>query len=172
MESQIREAAAALRGAADEQQKADATKRLGELLNAYFEEDVRRRETELAQIEERVKKLREQLNRRREKKQEIIDLQMKVALNEADGLGFFSRPAGREYGSLLDMEPPARRYPEPAMDATPRVQRERPMEGEPPRSGGSVTPPPGRRGNQPRPRPAPGGTPTSDDFSAPTPAIR
>ena len=53
------------------------------------------REQELKQIEERLTKLRELLDRRRTKKQEIIDLQTKVALNEADGLGFYEneRPA-------------------------------------------------------------------------------
>ena len=33
-----------------------------------------------------------QLDRRREKKSEIIDLQAKVAINEADGLGFYGQP--------------------------------------------------------------------------------
>ena len=48
-----------------------------------------RRGQELAQIEERLTKLRELLDRRRTKKQEILELQAKVALNEADGLGFY-----------------------------------------------------------------------------------
>lgn len=96
IQDQIRRAAAAIRSAPDELSKARETKLLSDLLNEFFEVDARRREVELAQIEERVKKLREQLDRRREKKQEIIDLQLKVALNEADGLGFFTGPAGPE----------------------------------------------------------------------------
>ena len=43
-------------------------------------------------LEERLGKLRAQLKRRRAKRQEIIDLQIQVAVNEADGLGFLSRP--------------------------------------------------------------------------------
>ena len=41
-----------------------------------------------------MQKLRAQLDRRREKKQEIIELQLKLAVNEADGLGFFGEGAG------------------------------------------------------------------------------
>ena len=48
------------------------------------------REKELAKIEERLTNLRELLERRRTKKQEILDLQAKVALNEAEGLGFYN----------------------------------------------------------------------------------
>jgi hypothetical protein len=48
------------------------------------------RKKELEQLEKRLANLREQLDRRKTKKSEIVDLQMKVLLNEADGLGFFS----------------------------------------------------------------------------------
>jgi len=47
------------------------------------------RQHELEQIEQRLTKLRDLLERRRTKKQEIIELQTKVALNEAEGLGFY-----------------------------------------------------------------------------------
>jgi hypothetical protein len=39
-------------------------------------------------LEERLKKLRTQLDRRREAKAEIIQLQLKVLTNEVEGLGF------------------------------------------------------------------------------------
>ncbi len=53
------------------------------------------RENELKQVEERVTKLRELLERRRAGKQEIIDLEAKVALNQANGLGFYDgEPSG------------------------------------------------------------------------------
>jgi hypothetical protein len=98
---QISEATAALHAAKNDQQKTELTKRLSDLLNEYFERDLQHREAELAPLEERVRNLRAQLDRRREKKQEIIDLQIKVAVNEADGLGFFSPPAGAPRGSML-----------------------------------------------------------------------
>jgi len=87
---EIREAAAALGAAEDDDARADAERKLNELLNEYFEEDMKRREQELADVEARVKKLRELLERRREKKRDIIELQVEVLRNEADGLGFFS----------------------------------------------------------------------------------
>jgi hypothetical protein len=85
----IRKAAEAVRDAKGEDAKSAAQKKLGDLLSKSYDEDMARRERELKQIEERLTKLRELLSRRRSKKQEIIDLQTKVALNEADGLGFY-----------------------------------------------------------------------------------
>jgi hypothetical protein len=55
------------------------------------------REKELAELEKRLAKLREQLDRRRTKKQDIMDLQIKVLLNEADGLGFYSGGEKSDY---------------------------------------------------------------------------
>src|SRR5262245_57842773 len=89
LSSKIRVAAEAVRDAKGDEAKAAAQKDLSELLGKYFEEDMKRRQQELTQIEERVTKLRELLERRRGKKQEILELQMRVALNEADGLGFY-----------------------------------------------------------------------------------
>jgi hypothetical protein len=93
--SAIRKAAEAVRDAKGDEAKSDAQKKLAELLSKCYDEDMVQREKELKQIEERLTKLRELLERRRTKKQEIIDLQTKVALNEAEGLGFYDneRPA-------------------------------------------------------------------------------
>lgn len=95
----IRTAAEAVRDAKGDEDKAAAQKNLSELLGRYFDEDTKRRQEELAQIEERLAKLRELLERRRTKKQDILDLQMKVALNEADGLGFYDneQPGGPKF---------------------------------------------------------------------------
>jgi hypothetical protein len=93
--SAIRKAAEAVRDAKGEEAKSDAQKKLAELLSKSYDDDMVQREHELKQIEERLTKLRELLERRRTKKQEIIELQTKVALNEAEGLGFYDneRPA-------------------------------------------------------------------------------
>jgi hypothetical protein len=157
VQDQIRRAVAAIRNAADEVQKSRETKQLSDLLNEYFETDVRRRESELTQIEERVKKLREQLDLRRQKKQEILDLQMKVALNEADGLGFFSAPS--------DLQS---RYTEYFEQVEPR-----PGMIMPPGSRDIAVPPapampPGARGGRNRGRTRDGGG--RDQPAAPTPA--
>src|SRR5262249_5933423 len=74
----IRKAAEAVRDAKDSQEKASAQKKLVELLNKCYDEDMAQREKELKQIEERLTKLRDLLERRRTKKQDIVDLQVKV----------------------------------------------------------------------------------------------
>jgi hypothetical protein len=96
--SSIRQAAEAVRDAKDDEAKAAAEKALDDLLSRYFDVDMARRESELTKIEERLIKLRDLHNRRRAKKQEILELQTKVALNEAEGLGFYD---GQSHNPLL-----------------------------------------------------------------------
>ena len=93
--STIRKAAEAVRDAKGDEEKSAAQKKLAEVLSKCYDDDMVQREKELKQIEERLTKLRDLLERRRAKKQDIIDLQTKVALNEAEGLGFYDseRPA-------------------------------------------------------------------------------
>jgi hypothetical protein len=89
----IRKAAEELRDAnakGDSDAMTKAETNLRDLLSKYFDEDMKRREADLKKMESRLKKLQEQLGRRQEKMQEIVDLQFKVLINEADGLGFFS----------------------------------------------------------------------------------
>jgi hypothetical protein len=89
LRDQIRDAARTLRQA-DAASRAKIVDNLEAWLNQFFDQDMKRRAGELKKIEERFAKLRAQLDRRREKKQEIVDLQMKLILNEADGLGFYN----------------------------------------------------------------------------------
>ena len=84
----IRAAAAAVRDA-DRADRAEAQGRLTKLLEKYFDDDMARRKQELSLIEQRLSQLREQFDRRSTKKREIVELQAKVALNEAEGLGFY-----------------------------------------------------------------------------------
>lgn len=92
--AEINEQAAKYRDAEGEEDKATALSNLNEVIEKCFEDDMKVREQELTSIEQRLNKLRAQLDRRRAKKQEIVDLQVKVAINEADGLGFFSDAKG------------------------------------------------------------------------------
>jgi succinate dehydrogenase/fumarate reductase flavoprotein subunit len=80
-----------LRDAEGDANRSQITKQLEESVANYFDEDMKARESELSKLEERVSKLRSQLDRRRRAKQEIIQLQIKVLVNEADGLGFSGR---------------------------------------------------------------------------------
>lgn len=107
--AQIREMTRKLRQADDDATRAELTDELEAKLNEYFDHDMQRREAELAKIEQRLAKLRSQLDRRRENRQEIVDLQMKVILNDAEGLGFFSTSPGGfgndPFGGGFDFDP-------------------------------------------------------------------
>jgi hypothetical protein len=92
--AKIRKAAEELRDAKDDDAKTKATADLRDLLGTYFEEDMVHRQKELEGVEARLQKLHAQLERRRAKKQDIIDLQVKMSVNDADGLGFYSQPEG------------------------------------------------------------------------------
>jgi hypothetical protein len=80
-----------LRHSDDSAKKADLMKQLETAVTKFFDEDLKSRETDLAKLEERLNKLRTQLDRRRTAKAEIIQLQLKVLANDAEGLGFSSR---------------------------------------------------------------------------------
>jgi hypothetical protein len=96
----LRGAADAVHNAKGDEETKAATKKLSELVDKCFDEDMAQRKKELEQLEKRLANLREQLDRRKTKKSEIVELQMKVLLNEADGLGFFS---GDTRGSDLNL---------------------------------------------------------------------
>jgi general secretion pathway protein G len=93
---ELTEAENELRDAKDDEAKMAARRKLADVLSRLFDDDLRHRKVEMDKIEERLSRLRDQLSRRQEKKQEIIDLQLKVIENEAVGLGFFSAPGGAE----------------------------------------------------------------------------
>jgi hypothetical protein len=105
--AQIAAKAKELRAAKTDEAKDEAKKATQTLLDSYFEADMKKREREIADIEARVKRLRAQLQKRRAAKDEIVQLQLKVIVNEAEGLGFFSAPpsnsAGMEMGMGGDM---------------------------------------------------------------------
>src|SRR5690606_27952737 len=118
---EIRDAARMTVDAPNDEEKRQADDKLGALLERYFEEDLERRQEELAKIEERLAKLRELVAKRREKKEEIIDLQRKVALNEAAGLGFYHEPGPGvgHFPHLRPGHPDPVRVPLPPIPPTP-----------------------------------------------------
>jgi hypothetical protein len=96
-----------LREAADDGQKKAIKDELSKILAGYFDRDLKWRASEIDSIEQRIKRLRAQLEQRQQAKDEIIQLQLKVFENEAAGLGFFGqRPpgGGMAGGASMGME--------------------------------------------------------------------
>jgi hypothetical protein len=89
-----------LKTAKEGPEKEAATKELTQLLDKSFTRDLERREHEVAEIETRIKKLREQIDKRKKAKDEIINLRLKTIVNETQGLGF-PGSLGFEHGEML-----------------------------------------------------------------------
>jgi hypothetical protein len=101
MPQAIAGAAKQFRDAPDDEHREAARKKLAEYLDKYFEDDMQGRKAEIEKVEKRVEKLRSLLDKRASKKQEIIDLQLKVVENDAEGLGFFSSGAPMGSGPMV-----------------------------------------------------------------------
>lgn len=96
IEQQISVAVKTLRNiedpAAKEKVAAELSQRMKKYFTLYFEEDMQQREEKFAPLEARVKKMRAYLEKRQAAKEKIIDLQIQVILNQADGLGLITTP--------------------------------------------------------------------------------
>jgi seryl-tRNA synthetase len=77
-----------LKSAKNDADKTSATNQISQVLEKWFKRDLQRRENQISEIETRVKKLRDQIEKRKKAKDEIINLRLKTIVNEADGLGF------------------------------------------------------------------------------------
>lgn len=104
LDDQIRSAAEELRDSDGEEAKSKANDKLSELLDKYFEEDMKQREAAVTNLEQRLEKLKAQLDRRKSKKSEIVDLQRKIAVNEAEGLGFYSQPGFESFNFRMPIQ--------------------------------------------------------------------
>jgi hypothetical protein len=82
--------------AKNDAEKTSATNEISQVLEKWFKRDLERRENQISEIETRVKKLRDQIDKRKKAKDEIINLRLKTIINEANGLGF---PGGFEQES-------------------------------------------------------------------------
>jgi hypothetical protein len=93
-QERIRSARQALNDAKTNEAKDAARAQLRQLLADVFDQDMQMRETQAAEIESRLAKLRQQYQARAKVKEEIIDLQLKVIEQDAAGLGF---PGGQSF---------------------------------------------------------------------------
>ena len=90
-DSRMEALAATWRDASSDKDRAQVKKVVADWLSREFDEDLKHREAELERIEERVAKLRDQLDRRMESKDDIIDLQIKRMTMTWEGLGWEQR---------------------------------------------------------------------------------
>lgn len=70
----------------DADKQAEAEKLLQDSLEQLFDVRTSSREKQIENLESRLKKLRDQLDARQQKKQEIVQLRLQTLLNEANGL--------------------------------------------------------------------------------------
>jgi hypothetical protein len=97
----IRRLTEELREAGDQKKKGEVTKQLESAVGDALDMDLNVREAELSKLEARLKNLHEQLDRRRQARAEIIQLEVKVLTNEAAGLGFSSQGRSGDFGLQL-----------------------------------------------------------------------
>lgn len=89
IEAQVQATVAEYSGSDLDSSDRDAKRQaLTELLEKQFDARQQRRELEIKQIEERVKKLREALDKRTSAKQKIIERRLNDLLTDAEGLGW------------------------------------------------------------------------------------
>jgi len=84
---------------AAEQKKLKAD--LRQALAKQFDVQKQRRELELVRIEERVRKLREQIKKRTDARETIIDRRLEQLVNDAEGLGWTPGAAGLHDGQQI-----------------------------------------------------------------------
>lgn len=77
-----------LRSEQSAEEKAAARKSLLEVMTTQFDRDLQSREQDIVELESRVKKLRDQFDKRKTARDKIIELRMSVIENEINGLGF------------------------------------------------------------------------------------
>ena len=84
----LQAAVQSLKTGKDEAARKAAADVIQQQLTTQFESDLKQREKELSEVEQRVKTLREQLDKRKAAKAEIINLRLQTLVNKANGLGF------------------------------------------------------------------------------------
>jgi hypothetical protein len=98
----LRQGIGKLKSAKNDTEKAALTKQISQLLDKSFERDMQRREKQISDVEARIKKLRDQIEKRKKAKDDIISLRLKTIVNEADGLGF---PEGADAETSFSWQP-------------------------------------------------------------------
>jgi hypothetical protein len=82
------------KGAESDEDRAAAEEDLRKAVAEHFDALLKQREDQLADLQKRLETLTQELQKRRDAKQEIVDLRVEVLLNEAKGLGFYPEGDG------------------------------------------------------------------------------
>lgn len=96
-----------LRSANSEESRTKATSELRKALSNYFDLDLKARQQEIDKINAGLKKMQAGLQKRAEAKDNIVDLQLQIIVNEAEGLGFFRSSALNSAQHGIDLRLPA-----------------------------------------------------------------
>jgi hypothetical protein len=86
--TKLQEASEQLKQAEGTEARKEALAKLSRLVNEIFDEDLKRRESEVDDIRDRVRKLKALIDKRKKSKDRIVDLQYRIQVNEVAGLGF------------------------------------------------------------------------------------
>ncbi|MSR56157.1 MAG: hypothetical protein EXS05_00550 [Planctomycetaceae bacterium] len=98
LESQIQQVLEQFDNSADDETQAAMRKMVADLLERQFTVRQERREREIGEIEARVKRLREALEKRTEAKKQIIDRRLNDLFSDAEGLGWGDIGGGASAG--------------------------------------------------------------------------
>lgn len=90
----------------NEEARAAAVEKVSKLLGEQFDQRQKQREENIAQIEARVKKLRETLKKRTDARGPIIKARLEQLLREAEGLGW-GDDSGSDWSPDIGMPPPS-----------------------------------------------------------------
>lgn len=101
----LQEAIKSLKDSSEPEAQKTATDTIQQQLSEQFDLDLKQREKELADVEAKVKSLREQLDKRKAAREDIIGLRLKTITNDAAGLGFPSGSSASEPSE--DLLPPS-----------------------------------------------------------------
>ncbi len=121
----LNEALTSMKNAESEEMKANAKMNLRDALAADYDDKMDRYDEHIEKLENQLEEMRARLSRRREAKDDMVDLKLKGLVADADGLGWptgptndfnFQRnwaPANR-FGNAREM--PAQRVPTPTLE--------------------------------------------------------
>jgi hypothetical protein len=90
----IEQARRQLRKAESDEDKSAAVNKLREALGDYFDRDLEAREKSLDKLRKRLTEMEKLLEKREAAKSDIVDLQLKMFINESEGMGFFGGMPG------------------------------------------------------------------------------